>query len=492
MSIPLLRMNDRYQRLVNWVMRALPIGALVMFVSYMTAKQAVAPSQRVVKAAVGMVLMTLMFRFDMVWSIYLFVVLFPFPSGIALGSTNSVLMTLILLVWSVRASSAKLRLIPRSRLNLPIALLALAYVVSFYNVDIDRGLANSIRIMWRILTGMVFCLMIAHFVNDEFKLKRMTMIVAIMGAITMFTAVVELVAPGTEIIPGWIGLNKARIGQQTLSHRIEGIRLGGAFGSHGMLSDFGTLTLFFMLYYFISARNPLPKLLWLSAALMTFFVVMATANRGAFIGLCSGIFYGLYVFRSRLNIVRMVMITATLVAVFLGAELALDQFEYGVSLTDRLLKTEFEGVVPDSRTGTWVPTIMRAMDHFFIGHGPWFDTGVALDWHPWPHNGYLFYFHSVGVLGLAAFLFVVWRVFQLSRSYTRPVIQGTYLADISRILHIQLIVLLIVQLRTDHQRDDIYIYILWMIFGMVAAAANIIRKKEKEAAVLLTGERALE
>jgi hypothetical protein len=38
-------------------------------------------------------------------------------------------------------------------------------------------------------------------------------------------------------------------------------------------------------------------------------------------------------------------------------------------------------------------------------------------------------------------------------------------------------------MRTDHQRttDSIYMYIAWMIFALIAASANMLRKRQAEA-----------
>jgi hypothetical protein len=43
-------------------------------------------------------------------------------------------------------------------------------------------------------------------------------------------------------------------------------------------------------------------------------------------------------------------------------------------------------------------------------------------------------------------------------------------------------VLLLEQMRTDHQRDDIYPYIMWMCFGVIVTGAAIARQKLSEGA----------
>ncbi|HEU4365712.1 MAG TPA: hypothetical protein VFT13_09655, partial [Candidatus Krumholzibacteria bacterium] len=89
-------------------MRVIPIATMVVVGAFFAAQQAVRPSHRAIKALVLLSLVALMFRFDMVYSVYLFALLFPFPSGISIGSSNSVLMTVIPMIWAVRATSGKI------------------------------------------------------------------------------------------------------------------------------------------------------------------------------------------------------------------------------------------------------------------------------------------------------------------------------------------------------------------------------------------------
>jgi hypothetical protein len=102
---------------------------------------------------------------------------------------------------------------------------------------------------------------------------------------------------------------------------------------------------------------------------------------------------------------------------------------------------------------------------------------VGLTKRYWPHNGYLFYFVTLGMLGLGAFLWVMWAVFRESQFWRHPGIRGTPIGTFLALAQIWLVVLAFEQLRTDHQRDDIYPYIVWMCFGVVVATAAIARRK---------------
>jgi O-Antigen ligase len=465
-----------FQKAVDWAMRIVPIGALIAIGAFFAAQQAVSPQHRVIKGLVLMLLMGLMFRFDMVYSVYLFALLFVFPSGIAIGSTNNVLMTVIPMIWAVRATSSRMPLARRSPLDAAIALFVIAHVVSLYKVNDSFILAKSLIVIWTMLTACAYFYTIYLFVDDEEKLLRLGRVMCIACALVMFTAVIELFFPGATLIPGWITLQH-RLGQGTLSHQIKGLRAGGAFESHDMISDFATQLVLFIVFFLIRSRNIVGKMIWFAALVTTILAILSTANRGGTAGLVLALILAFAYFRRRIGAARL----ATVVVAFAIGVAGLDQYmshhTIAVSVLDRFAKTQFVGIVPENRTMTWKPALDRAMESPLIGHGPFYDIGVGLTKIYWPHNGYLFYFYTIGIFGLSAFLWVIWRVYRESRIWRHPAIRDTPLGQFLGIAQIWFFVLCFEQLRTDHQRDNIYPFIVWMCFGVIVAGASIARKR---------------
>ncbi len=447
--------------------------------SLVLARELVTPHRRLIKVSVAAALLTLMFRFDMIYSLYLFIFLFPFPSAIYLGSTNSILVTLIVLIWFIRSHSERQRFFPKTEIDKFVLLLFGAYIVSLFNVDTFQGIKQGLTITWRQVSAFAFFYLIVRFVTDEEKLVRITKIIAFATGLVFLTGVIELFFPGAAIIPGWIHLGK-RLGMGMLKYRVEGIRLGGAVTSHGMLADFATVTLFFIAYYFIRAKNPFSKFVWTTIGFVTFVVMLATANRGAFFGFILGVVYFLYLFRKKISIIKYVSFLVIFLGLFALGQTFLEKYTVAASITQRIRGTQFKGVVPETRVGTWKPALVKSTEHILIGHGPAYEHGRHGTPERWPHNGYIFYLYTVGLVGLSAFLVIVYRIAKLSLSFKGKSIWETNLGNLAAILHIQLVMLLFEQLRTDHQRDNIYIYFIWMIFGLIVAASRIIRKREEE------------
>lgn len=476
-----MRIAEAHRQLSNLFWRVVPVGTLIIFLSYIVSAQVLTPQRRIVKALVVFLVAGIMWRFEIILTLYIFVVLFPVPAGVAITSTNVALMTLIFLFWVIRANARHLPILPKTPLDRLIFIFLGAYVVSFFNVSTSQGVVEGVKIVWRQLTALAFFYLIVLSVDNESKLETFTKLVALSSGFVAFTAVIELIAPGTTIIPGWIQLHK-RMGAGTLGYRLEGLRLGGAVSSHGLLSDYCTLSLFFMAVHFARARNIIAKIVWLALTGMTFVVLMATANRGAFLALSFGFLYSLWVFRSRMNFMRYITIFASFAALFLVAQLILEHHAFAVSVIDRLFNTRMIGVVPESREGLYQTLLARCMDHIFIGHGPHFRVGAGLQKLMWPHNGYLYFLFTLGLFGMGSFVAICYRLIRMSLAYTWKNVRDTNLGMMMSVLHVQLVVLLVVQLRTDHQRDGdfVYIYIVWMFFGLIAAAHNLIMRRQAE------------
>lgn len=458
------------------VLRVAPIAALVAIGAYIAAQQAISPQRRAVKLAVALGLLALMFRFEVVSSLYLFTLLFPFPSGISIGSTNLVLMTVIPMVWAVRATSNRVPIFHSTPVDRAIGLLMLAYVLSFFNVDDPRLVVKGVQVVWLQLACLAYFYLIVRFVDDERKLDRLLMTACIAVGFVMFTAITEMFFPGKVIIPGWIGLPRIP-GQGRLGARIVGLRIGGAVGSHSLLSDMGTMFLGVMIYLAVRSRNAIPALFWWLVSLMTFVAMLGSANRGAFVAGVVGLAEAVRLFRRQLGGARLALIIVGVSVVFFVSESLVEKHTYAASLTERLLHTRFEGVVPENRTMTWAPALKGSLDHFFIGHGPYYDTGKGLEFRYWPHNAYIFYLYTIGFVGLAAFLWVVYTVWRQGDAHALPGVDGTPLGDVIKLLRVALVIFLVAQLRTDHQRDDIYPFVAWLVFGTTVAAGRIARAR---------------
>ncbi|MCZ6766157.1 MAG: O-antigen ligase family protein [bacterium] len=467
------------KNIADWAWKYVPLAGVMTMASYVLAKEILAPTGRTVKVLVLFLVLVILLRFEMVFSLYMFVVLFPFPSGIALTSTNVVFLTLIALLWVVRAHSANIPLFTRTDLDKYIWFYLAAFIVSFFNVE-PGYFAQSLKLLWLELAVIAYCYLIVRFVDDENKLATFTRLIAVSSGLLALTGLLQLVAPTSDLIPGWINVRSPG----ELGQRVEGVRLTGAVASHSVLSDYSVIGMFFMTLHLIRTRNPITRTVWLGMLAMTFFVTLATGNRGAFLSMLIGILYSGYVFRRHLSLGRVIIVGSLFMALLIGAEIAIRKHSYAVSVTQRVTETTFEKGIPNNRAGAWIPALKGSLDHIFIGHGPYYDTGTGLDKKAWPHNSYIFVLYTFGIFGLIAFLLVRYKLFRISLAYRSPAAQGTFTGTVLAICNILLLVRLAAIGRTDFQRpaDYVSVFFVWMIFGLTLACANIVKERKAKLA----------
>lgn len=473
------RTAETSRSVVDLIWKIAPLGLVIVMTSLILGGEIISPNPRVIKVGVLFLLLIIMLRFEMTYSLYFFLILFPFPSGIAMTSTNVLLITHITLLWIIRANSLHVPLLKRTALDKLILLFLFAYLVSFLNVESARDFNIGLQLLWRQLAAFALFYLIVRFVDDERKLVRITKVIAVAVTLLALTALVELFFPGRTIIPGWIGLAQ-RPGMGELGYRMQGVRLHGSVDSHAVLSDFCSLTLLFVGLHMIRSRNPFEKSFWLVAMAITLTVLIATANRGAAIALAMGLFYALYVLRRRLNLIQMVIIVTSIIAVVTTTQFVLTKYTNAVSLTERLMATTFEkGVVPHNRVGAWLPALERSKEHIFIGHGPSYSTRSGMEKRAWPHNSFIYTLHTLGLFGLGIYLFILFRLFMMSRRYAARASLYTYAGLILSLLHVQIVMQFLAQMRTDYQRnsDYVYIFIVWTLFGLIVATTNVVRKQ---------------
>ena len=213
-------------------------------------------------------------------------------------------------------------------------------------------------------------------------------------------------------------------------------RLLGPFGSAGVTANFLGMQALILAYASLYARTPLRRnvLLLLMAACFAF--VVATGSRGSFLTTVGGVVLFLWFFRPEIGAQRtMRFAIAGGSLLVLSAVLIVSFSDFNI-LFERLGATQIEGGVAESRAGTFDAAIERFPDSPVLGHGPrlrlFDDLRRRIPGHipiGYPHNLFFFLVHTVGLLGLLAYLAFFWslgRAFHRSRqSKSRsPVLNG--------------------------------------------------------------------
>jgi len=459
-----------------WLQRAL--GLLVAIaIGYFLGQQISQPQGRVIKGLVGVFVLYAAWRFPIPVSLSAFVLLFPYPFPTVYASSNTIFVFLITAMWLAQIGLRTARPVGRTILDLPILLLLAVYLLSFSAVTYAEQLKFGLINFSTILAGVFVFYLIVSTVHDEATLKKMMRIVTIMAITCWLTAIWELALPGVPIIPGWI-LSGAYYNPIAIE---RGLRVGGPFQDFELFAEFNALLLPIMMFQVAQATNKRERVIMAGLTLLNFFVLMATVTRGATIAFLAAMLYMLFLLRKRTKLKTLLLTVGLSMIIWSGVEFYLTTFTVSGSVMDRLLNTKIVDGMPDSRT-FWPDILARALEKPWVGHGPHYEFGrhgrEQLARFFWPHNGYLYYLHTVGFLGTGAFLWILGTLLAVSHRWSTHQLGGR---DYSRSLlfawHIVIVTFMIDQLKIEYLRSPHYQFWPWIVFGMTVATANVVRSQ---------------
>lgn len=430
----------------------------------------ISPNRRVIEAAMGALLVALCVRFPLFWSVAVFTVLQLFPLGLSIGNTNVLLVLVMWCVWFFRASLGGERPSFRTGLDAPVILLLGAFVVSLFAINSPALLARALPNFGIMVGCIMYFYLIVNFVRTDEGLERVVTFMCVGAFLMMLTGVYQAFFPGRPLIPGWI-IPEA---DPSLLKGEEGLRIGAAFQSHDVLSDYSAAMIPIEIMMFTRARTLGQRSWWMVLMGLTVFSILATANRGGMVGLVLGLAYLTYRTRRDVRFVPLVLSVAGGVAVLWLLSEILADFTETASMFDRLLGTKFYGVVPDTRRGIWSAAFEKALTRPLVGHGPYYDITTTVSSVYWPHNSFIFAFYTTGIVGAVALAWVFIALILRSHAYAGDSLRDpSFSKSLMVVLHVQMLTFTVGQMRTDYQRDATYMFVAWLTFGLIAATALI-------------------
>ncbi|MBN1884448.1 MAG: O-antigen ligase family protein [Candidatus Krumholzibacteriota bacterium] len=454
-------------------------SAIVLGMGILVGSQIASPAKRVIEAIVGVVVVLVLWNFSTIGALWFLVVMYPFPFAISLGTSNFVFTIVIFLIHMIRVSAGQERFFLDKRVAAPVLFLVGTYILSLYNVlGVQPMLLQRSALLHtgNFIAAALFFFMIISFVDNEKALERTVKFMVVCSTLVVIFTVVEMLYPGRTLIPFWL---YTRHRAQLI---MRDIRMGGPFHDFELVAEFFAINILILLFMVVRARRMLWRGLYLFLLVSNLAMMLATITRGAFISLFIGLAYLTILSRRDLDIVRFVGIAAGFALLIVILETFVSQYTTSGSLFERLLKTTFErGVVPTNRMAAWSGAIERGMEHPFIGKGPGWDFASGLDKGLWPHNVYLFYFNITGIVGLAAFLFFLWRIFRMTTpAIHASIVTASFPVAFLKILHVCFVLFAVDQLKIEYLRNEKYVFFIWLLFAMIAATSNIVRKQERE------------
>ncbi len=451
----------------TWLFGAL----MVVAVGVVLGLQYVAPDKRVLAVMAAMVVLGIAWRLDLVSGIGLLLLILPFPRSNVYGSTNVAFILLLLILWLLRMSQGYAARPRPTALDAPLIALLMAFVISFYNVNPIR-LQYALSNFATILSGAALYYLIVSNVRTSHDLERIHDFQLITIAAVCLIAVWELNHPGGVLIPGWIDFH-GTIGEAL---NTRNVRVGGPFFDFELLSEFCAVSMMLVLFHLLRARNPARQALIAGLLMLVAFVQFATVTRGGIIALMIGLVFLAWLLRHRIRFVPLVVAVSVVIVLFLAMNWYVAHFTRSGDLLKRVLDPqtfEFENGMPLNRSKIWMQAWTRMMRHPIIGHGPYYDVERGTTFWYWPHNGYLFIGNLVGFVGLTFYIWLLVSMWRITRPGTRTFDDPDYASAFLVFGHAQLFIFMVDQFKIDFMRNSIYTLHVFVMIGVLAAAATI-------------------
>lgn len=435
------------------------------------------PAKRVIEAIVGLIFVFILWNVSTINALWLLIIIHPFPFAISLGNSTFVFTMIIFTIYLIRVSSHRSSIRSDKLVNLPIVLLVLAYILSFYNQDFTLYKTRFAFVHTsNFFAAIILFYLVINFVNDEEKLRQTLRVVLLTVTFVIAFTLLELLFPGRQIIPGWL-YSRHRLGLVT-----KGLRMQGPFHDFELTAEFFSLSAPIIFYMALRAKRLLLRFTYILLLIADLFMMLTTVTRGAFFSLIAGLLYLIYLSRKELSFIRLVTMLSAFVILIVSMEVFVSKYTVSGSLFKRVVSTTFEkGLVPKNRALAWGGAIERGMEHPFIGHGPGWDFTKGITIQLWPHNAYLYYFNITGLFGLAAFLFLLYRLFKTSfKARNVSLARSSFPLGFMKVMHVVLVIFIIDQIKIDYLRNEIYMYSIWLLFALIAATKNILAHNYKE------------
>jgi hypothetical protein len=425
----------------------------------------------------GGFLVLLLWKFSTIAALWMLLVMYPFPFAMSWGSSNEIFVVIIAVVVLIRVATGVYKVNLDPGIRVPLILIVGSYILSFRNVPPDltkMAIVNTVNFF----SAATLMVLIINFVDDEEKLRKTIDFLMLSVALFITFTIFEMLFPGRVLIPNWLYTEH---GAKLV---MKGIRMGGPFHDYELTAEFLTLNAFIIFLMFVRSRRMLTRALFGMLLLVDLFMMFTTITRGAFFSLFIGIVYLMFLSRKELNIVRVTYIVGSLALILVVMEGVVARYTTSGSLFERVIATTFEkGIVPSNRVGTWFPAIERGMENPLFGHGAGWDFRAGLTKGFWPHSLYLFYFNVVGLFGLGAFIFFIYRIIKSTLVGVKAsLVTSPFPEALMKILHVIIIIFLIDQIKIEYVRNNTYTYYVWILFGLVIVTYNIIIKQRAEKA----------
>jgi O-antigen ligase len=465
-------------------LRYASVALVVVVTSLLLAHEIASPDVRTMQILLAGLLVFAALRVSSFTTLLFIALAIPTYKPTTYGGTTLAFALVLFIMWLVRLTLKLERGAGRSPIDIPVAAFLLAYLLSFSQIEHPEGVKEGLFNFFTLITQLMIAFMVIHLTRTERQLRVLFGALVVMAFLIDLTAVWELAFPGKALIPGWLNLGAEWAGEASKRGlEIKGLRVAGVFFDYELLAEFCALSMLVFFFVLVRTARPWHRAVMLALLTLNTFVLFATVTRGAIVSLGVASLYLIWEQRRHVRF-RSLAIGAT-VAFLAGWGILTFVSQHTVSgnILERFQKTEFVGAVPETRVGVWKGAFERILQKPIFGHGPYYsfhEAGVEKIY--WPHNSYLMYWHMLGIIGLLAYLWILWSLFRQTRWHGETLRDASFSSASLLLLRAMLVLFVVDQIKIEFVRNPVYPYVVWLFFGLIIANGRIVAEQLQDTA----------
>jgi O-antigen ligase len=443
----------------------LPLAVILgAFIAY----ELVNPTPRYIKLFFGLLFFGAVISMRLTTALILFVVVFPAPTFTYLGDTNVIFLCLLAILWAIQVRLGRMPRPVRTPIDRAILLYLAAHLLSFINVSTDRALAEGLKSALFLAAGVLLYVLLVNAIKTESQLHSLLKALCVTALFVYVTALYEFFTHGKMLIPAWF---LYRAGQSDPT----GVRIGGVFGSHGLLADFSAIVFYLQVFLAQRTRSILAKIGYYTLAALSVCMLALTVNRGGAVSWIIGGLLILLFMRHQVNRRKVALGILGLVLLTLSVQFYTGRNITHLGIVARLMGSEFVRGIPETRVLAWTNIMAKIKEHPLIGHGPFYDLGGGQEFgRLWPHSAFLWYLYTIGIVGMSTWAWMVGKlIWKSSLGWRSSVGSWTFSRYALVLAHVQIIQFTLGQVRSDHQRGNVYLHFMWILFAIATISYRL-------------------
>jgi hypothetical protein len=369
--------------------------------------------------------------------------------------------------------------------KLSILLILFVFILSLTQSN-KLFLTKNLFYFIMILSNFIILIITYNFISTEKDIHTLFKILYLSNCFVVIYCLFQFIIGYEEF--KFLGIKELSLHSNRLDYRIV-----GPYNAAGITAEYLVIQTLLIGYYSLF-QNDLKKTSFI-LIFANLLILIGTGNRGGFICLILGTLLFNMFFWRKLKFKNIITINTVLTIIFcLSSYYMIKYTDFNV-LYERLLRTEINGMTPDTRKG-WPYVVEKIAEKPILGHGPMIvtsgDFGKKIQWPKseinfYPHNLYLAILYSYGIIGFLAysiFGFAIAIKFHKNKYIMKN--KNRFLSGIPRIGIIVFIVFIIDQMKIEFNRWSLldYQHYTFFLLALFSSLERIKFKNENDESIV--------